>query len=91
MRKPFGLLTDLSLAARGTVLSSDFQETVSIDLEGGDQLGLAAWHGGDTVELEFTEQAVVTALCTLAFVPAESQCQKIEKKFKAYTGKVTVV
>ena len=62
------VLTDLSLAARSTVLGSDLQETVSIDLEGGNELGLATGHGGNTVELELAEQTVVTALCTLTLV-----------------------
>ena len=61
-------LTDLSLAARGTVLSSDLEETVGVDLEGGHELGLAAGHGRDAVELELAEQAVVAALCALTLV-----------------------
>ena len=64
-------LTDLSLAARSTVLGSDLQETVSIDLEGGNELGLATGHGGNTVELELAEETVVTALSTLTLVDGE--------------------
>lgn len=65
------LLTDLSLATRGTVLSSDLQETVSIDLESGDELGLTTEHGRNTVELELAEKTVVAALSTLTLVDRE--------------------
>ena len=65
------VLTDLSLAARSTVLGSDLQETVSIDLEGGNELGLATGHGGNTVALELAEETVVTALSTLTLVDGE--------------------
>ena len=65
------VLTDLSLAARSTVLGSDLQETVSIDLEGGNELGLATGHRGDAVELELAKETVVAALSTLALVHRE--------------------
>jgi len=61
-------LTDRGLAAGSTVLSGDLEETVCVDLEGGDELGLAAGHRGNTSKLEFTEQTVVTALGTFTLV-----------------------
>ena len=62
-------LTDLSLAARSTVLSGDLEETVGVNLECGDKLGLATGHGGNTGELELAEESVVPALSTLTLVP----------------------
>ena len=61
-------LTDLCLAARGTVLSGDLQQTVGINLKGGNKLRLPPRHGRNTVELELAEQTVVAALCTLTLV-----------------------
>jgi hypothetical protein len=52
---------DLSLAARGLVLSGDLEETVGVNLEGAEKLGLATGHGGDARKLELAEQAVVLA------------------------------
>lgn len=63
--------TDGSLAARGTVLGRDLQQTVGINLEGGDKLSLATGHGGNTSELEFTEEPVVAALGTFTLVDGE--------------------
>ena len=61
-------LTDLRLAAGCTVLSSDLEETIGINLEGGDKLGLSPGHGRDAGQLEFTEQTVVAALSALTLV-----------------------
>jgi hypothetical protein len=49
-------------------LSRYLQETVGVDFEGGDQLGLTAEHWRNAVKLEFAEQAVVAALSTLTLV-----------------------
>lgn len=62
------LRTDLSLAARCTVLCSNLEETVRVDLEGGDELGLPTRHGRNSVELEFSKQAVVPALRAFTLV-----------------------
>lgn len=66
MRK---ILTDGSLAAGCTILSGDLQQTIGINLEGGNELGLAPEHGWDTSELELSEQTIVAALCALTLVP----------------------
>ena len=46
------MLTDRSLAAGCTILGRNLEKTVGIDLEGGNELGLATRHWRDTSELE---------------------------------------
>ena len=58
----------MSLAARGTILGGDLEETVGVELEGGDELGLTTGHRRNAVELELTEESVVAALCSLTLV-----------------------
>lgn len=88
-------LTNLSLAARCTILSSDLQQAVSVNLESGDQLGLSTGHGRDSVELELAKQAVVAALCALTLVADRvgGGIRMAVNLYAAgtYTGKVTVV
>jgi len=62
------MLTDRSLAARRTILGRNLEETVGIDLEGGNELGLATRHWWDTSELELAEKTIVAALSALSFV-----------------------
>lgn len=62
---------DLSLSARGTVLSRDLEETVSVNLEGTNKLGLASGHRGDTRKLELSKKSVVLALGSLTLVDRE--------------------
>jgi hypothetical protein len=62
------MLTDRSLAARRTILSRNLEKTVGIDLERGNELGLATRHWWDTSELELAEKTVVAALSPLSFV-----------------------
>lgn len=64
-------LTDGSLAAGSTVHGGHLEQTVGVDLEGGDELGLATGHGWDTVELELSEKSVVAALGSLSLVAIE--------------------
>lgn len=63
-----GILTDLSLAAGGTILCGDLEETVCIDFKGGDKFSLSPSHWGNSIELELSEQPVITALRPLALV-----------------------
>jgi len=60
-----------SFAAGGAVLSSDLQETVGIDLKGGDKLGLTTGHGRNAIKFELAKETVVAALSTLALVNRE--------------------
>jgi len=60
--------TDGCLATRGPVLCRDFQKTIRIDLESGDEFSLTARHGRNPSQLEFAEQTIVTALSPLSFV-----------------------
>lgn len=62
---------DLSLSARGTVLSRDLEETVGVNLESANELGLASGHRGDTRELELSKKSVVLALGSLTLVDRE--------------------
>ena len=62
------MLTDRSLAAGCTILGRNLEKTVGIDLEGGNELGLATRHWRDTSELELAEKTVVAALSALSFV-----------------------
>lgn len=85
--------TDGSLAAGGAVHCGYLEETIGIDLEGGDELGLSTGHRRDTVELELSEQTVVFALRPFAFVSKQTLlvwCSKPRNRI-SYTGKVTVV
>lgn len=63
------ILTNLSLTAGSTILRGNLEETVGVNLEGGNELGLATGHGGNAVELELAKESVIPALCTLSFVP----------------------
>lgn len=86
--------TDGCLAARGTVLCRDFEKTVRINFEGGNELSLTTRHGRDAIQLKFAEQAVITALRPLSFV-AVTTCKtdgkRNQTREKTYTGNVTVV
>lgn len=62
---------DLSLSARCLVLGGNLEETVGVNLEGTDELGLSSGHRWDTGKLEFTEKSVVLALCSLTLVDGE--------------------
>ena len=62
---------DVGLSAGSAVLGGDLQQTVGVDLEGTDELGLSSGHGWDTGKLEFTEQSVVLALGSLTLVDWE--------------------
>ena len=66
-----GILTDLSLAAGGTILCSDLEEAVCINFEGGDKFSLSTSHWRDSIKLELSEQPVITALRSLALVPVK--------------------
>lgn len=68
---------DRRLAAGRAVHRGDLEQTVRVDLEGGDELGLATGHGRDTSELELAEQTVVAALGALTLV-AELHNQRHE-------------
>lgn len=63
--------TDGSLAAGSTVHGRDLEETVGVNLKGGDELSLATGHGRDTSELKLSEKSVIPALSTLALVNGE--------------------
>ena len=75
-RTKFGL-TDLSLAAGSAVLSGDLEETVGIDLEGGDQLCLTARSREDASELELAEKTVVLALSAFTLINGEGDSRLI--------------
>lgn len=60
--------TDLSLAARCTILSGDLEETVGVNFEGSDKFGLTAGHWWNAVQLELAEETVVAALCALTLI-----------------------
>lgn len=62
---------DLSLSARGTVLSRDLEETVSVNLKGANKLGLASGHRRNTRKLELSKESVVLALGSLTLVDRE--------------------
>lgn len=62
---------DLSLSARGTILSRDLEETVGVNLESANELGLASGHRGDTRKLELSKESVVLALGSLTLVDRE--------------------
>lgn len=66
--------TDRGLSPRCTVHGRYLEQTVGIDLEGGDKLSLSTGHRWDTVQLEFSEQTVVAALCALTLVYGEGDC-----------------
>ena len=60
--------TNGRLAARGTVLRRDLKKAICINLEGSNELSLAALHGRDAIKLELAKQAIVTTLSPLSFV-----------------------
>lgn len=62
---------DLSLSARGSVHGGNLEETVGVDLESADELGLTSGHRGDTGELKLTQESVVLALSSLTLVHGE--------------------
>lgn len=68
MRMASNKHTNGRLAARGTVLCRDLEETIRINLEGSDEFCLAAWHRRDTRQLEFTKQTIIAALRPLSLV-----------------------
>lgn len=74
--------TDLSLAARSTVLSGDLEETVGVDLKGGEELRLATGHRRNVRQLEFTEQTVVAALGTFTLVAKANHVRRIRDPTK---------
>jgi hypothetical protein len=49
-------------------LSGDLEETIGVNLEGGDELSLATGHRRNASKFKFAEQTVVTALGTFTFV-----------------------
>lgn len=59
---------DLVLLSSGLVLSGDVEDTVGIDIEGNLDLGDTTGGGGDSGELELSEQVVVAGHGTLSFV-----------------------
>jgi len=62
---------NVRLTAGSTVLGRDLEETVGVNLESTNKLGLSTGHGWDTRELEFTEKSVVLALGSLTLVDWE--------------------
>jgi|SRR5258708_32840995 len=71
MPKGMVLFTDGSLTARSTVHSGDLKKAIGIDFEGSLELSLAARHRRNSIQLEFTQKAVVLALCTLSLIYRE--------------------
>ena len=63
--------SDLGLSAGCSVLGGDLQQTVGVNLEGADKLGLTSGHGGNTGKFEFTQKPVVLALGSFTFVDGE--------------------
>jgi hypothetical protein len=61
----------VSLSARGLVLGGDLQQTVGIDLEGTDELGLSTGHGRDSGKLELSQKPVVLTSGPLSLVNGE--------------------
>ena len=64
--------TNGRLAARGTVLRRDFKKAIRINLEGSNELSLAALHGRDAIKLELAKQTIITTLSSLSFVTVTS-------------------
>ncbi|RUP47143.1 NAD-specific glutamate dehydrogenase-domain-containing protein [Jimgerdemannia flammicorona] len=62
---------DVGLAAGRLVLGGDLENTVGIEIEGAEQFGLAAGHGGDAGELELAEKVVLLGHETLTLVDGE--------------------
>ena len=87
--------TNGRLAARGTVLRRDFKKAIRINLEGSNELSLAALHGRDAIKLELAKQTIVTTLSPLSFVTVisgeKSRPDQVDNQRKTYTGNVTVV
>jgi hypothetical protein len=61
-------LTDRCLSARGTVHGRNLEETVGIDFECSHKFRLATGHGRNSSQLEFSQQAIITALSTFTLV-----------------------
>jgi hypothetical protein len=72
------MLTDGCFTARSTILSRDFQKTVCVHLESGDQLGLSTGHWRNTSKLKLSKKTVVTALSTFTLVADESLAMSIK-------------
>jgi len=62
---------DVCLAARRLVLSRDLEQTVGVDLECADELGLASRLGRNAGKLKLAEKPVLLARHTLALVDGE--------------------
>ena len=62
---------DVSLAAGDLLLGRNLEETVGVNLKGGEELSLATGLGRDTGELELAEKTVVLALGSLTLVDGE--------------------
>lgn len=59
---------DLLLDSRPFVFSGDLENAVDVDLEGHFDLGDASGGGGDSVQVELSEEVVVFGHGSLAFV-----------------------
>jgi hypothetical protein len=62
---------DVGTTTGGLVESGNLEETVGINLEGTDELGLSTGLRGDTREFEFSEETVLLAGNTLSLVDGE--------------------
>lgn len=69
--------TDGCLAAGSTIHGGNLQETVGIDLKGGNELSLATGHGRNTSELELAEQTIVTALGAFSLITSDEVSMRI--------------
>ena len=63
-----GLHTDGSLATRCSVHGRHLEQTIGVNLKGGDELGLTLGHRWDAIELKLSEETVVFALRSFTFV-----------------------
>lgn len=62
---------DVGTSTRGLVESGNLEETVRVNLEGTDELGLSTGLGGDARELELSEEPVLLAGNALSLVDGE--------------------
>ena len=62
---------DVGTSTRGLVESGNLEETVGVNLEGTDELGLSSGLRGDAGKLEFSEKPVLLAGNTLSLVDGE--------------------
>ena len=62
---------DVGTSTRGLVESGNLEETVGVNLEGTDELGLSSGLRGDAGKLEFSEEPVLLAGNTLSLVDGE--------------------